>query len=186
MQTEIVIAGFGGQGVLFAGQVLAYAAMDDGKEVTWIPSYGPEMRGGTANCTVVIADEEIGSPIVRHPKAVIAMNQPSLEKYESVVRENGTLIINSSLINYGGGRTDLQCLYVPANEIAETIGDKRMSTIVMVGALLKVIPVLTIESIEATLQEHLPERHKKLLPLNFKALREGAEFVRKEQIGQQA
>jgi 2-oxoglutarate ferredoxin oxidoreductase subunit gamma len=114
------------------------------------------------------------------------MNQPSLEKYESVVRENGTLIINSSLVDYGGGRTDLQCLYVPANEIAETIGDKRMSTIVMVGALLKVIPVLTIESIEATLQEHLPERHKKLLPLNFKALREGAEFVRKEQIGQQA
>ena len=95
MQTEIVIAGFGGQGVLFAGQVLAYAAMDDGKHVTWIPSYGPEMRGGTANCTVVVADEEIGSPIVRHPKAVIAMNQPSLEKYEPLVAENGTLLINS-------------------------------------------------------------------------------------------
>ena len=131
MQTEIVIAGFGGQGVLFAGQVLAYAAMDDGKHVTWIPSYGPEMRGGTANCTVVVADEEIGSPIVRHPKAVIAMNQPSLEKYEPLVAENGTLLINSSLIDQSVGRTDLQCLFVPANEIAETIGDKRMATIVM-------------------------------------------------------
>jgi len=186
MQTEIVIAGFGGQGVLFAGQVLAYAAMDDGKHVTWIPSYGPEMRGGTANCTVVVADEEIGSPIVRHPKAVIAMNQPSLEKYEPLVAENGTLLINSSLIDQSVERTDLQCLFVPANEIAETIGDRRMATIVMVGALLTEIPVLTIESIEATLQEHLPERHKKLLPLNFQALRTGANFVRKEQIGQQA
>jgi 2-oxoglutarate ferredoxin oxidoreductase subunit gamma len=186
MQTEIVIAGFGGQGVLFAGQVMAYAAMDDGKYVTWIPSYGPEMRGGTANCTVVIADEEIGSPIVRHPQAVITMNQPSLEKYESTVSENGVLIVNSSLVDQAVVRSDVQHLLVPANEIAETIGDKRMATIVMVGALLTVIPVLTIESIESTLQEHLPERHKKLLPLNFQALRTGADFVRKEQIGQQA
>jgi 2-oxoglutarate ferredoxin oxidoreductase subunit gamma len=186
MQTEIVIAGFGGQGVLFAGQVLAYAAMDDDKEVTWIPSYGPEMRGGTANCTVVIADEEIGSPIVRHPGAVIAMNQPSMEKYEPVVKEDGTILVNSSLVEQVVDRPDLECLYIPANEIAETIGDRRMATIVMVGALLTVIPVLTIESIEATLQEHLPERHKKLLPLNFQALRAGADFVRKEQIGQQA
>lgn len=185
MQTEIVIAGFGGQGVLFAGQVLAYAAMDDGKEVTWIPSYGPEMRGGTANCTVVIADEEIGSPIVRNPQAVIAMNQPSTEKYVPLVRENGLLIVNSSLVEQIIERNDLQILYVPANEIAESIGDKRMATIVLVGALLTTIPVLTIESIESTLQEHLPERHKKLLPLNFEALRTGADFVRKEQIGQQ-
>jgi 2-oxoglutarate ferredoxin oxidoreductase subunit gamma len=186
MQTEIIIAGFGGQGVLFAGQVLAYAAMDNGKEVTWIPSYGPEMRGGTANCTVVIADEEIGSPIVKHPSAVIAMNQPSLEKYEPLVSESGTLLINASLVDRAAERTDIQSFYLPANEIAETIGDKRMATIVMVGALLTVIPVLTIEAIEATLQEHLPERHKKLLPLNFQALRSGADFVRKEQMGQHA
>ena len=93
MQTEIVIAGFGGQGVLFAGQILTYAAMDIGKEVTWIPSYGPEMRGGTANCTVIIADEEIGSPLVRHPRGVIAMNLPSLDKYEPLVAQGGVLII---------------------------------------------------------------------------------------------
>jgi len=144
------------------------------------------MRGGTANCTVVIADEEIGSPIVRNPQVVLAMNQPSLEKYEPLVIENGTLIINSSLIDQPIDRADLQCLRVPANEISESIGDKRMSTIVMVGALLTVIPVLTIESIEKTLQDHLPERHMKLLPLNFEALRVGANFVRKEKIGQQA
>ena len=186
MQTEIIIAGFGGQGVLFAGQVLAYAAMDNGKEVTWIPSYGPEMRGGTANCTVVIADEEIGSPIVKHPSAVIAMNQPSLEKYEPLVSESGTLLINSSLVDRAAVRTDIQSFNLPANEIAETIGDKRMATIVMVGALLTVIPVLPIEAIERTLQEHLPERHKKLLPMNFQALRSGADFMRKEQIGQHA
>ena len=186
MQIEIVIAGFGGQGVLFAGQVLAYAAMDNGMEVTWIPSYGPEMRGGTANCTVIISDEEIGSPLVRNPKALIAMNLPSLDKYESTVAENGTLILNSSLIERNVEREDLQCVRVPANEIAESLGDKRMTNIVMVGSLLVAEPVLPIEAIEAALQDHLPERHKKLLPLNYQALREGAKFVRKERLGQKA
>ncbi|MFL7893545.1 MAG: 2-oxoacid:acceptor oxidoreductase family protein [Anaerolineales bacterium] len=186
MQTEIIIAGFGGQGVLFAGQVLAYAAMDNGKEVTWIPSYGPEMRGGTANCTVIIADEEIGSPIVRNPQAVIAMNQPSTEKYEPLVSENGILIINSSLVDKEIERSDLRRIEIPANEIAESLGDRRMTNVVMVGALLTEVPVLTIESIEKTLEDHLPDRHKNLLPLNFQALREGAEFVRKERAGQQA
>lgn len=186
MQTEIVIAGFGGQGVLFAGQVLAYAAMDNGKEVTWIPSYGPEMRGGTANCTVIIADEEIGSPLVRHPQALIAMNLPSLDKYESVVVENGSLIVNTSLIERPVQRDDLHSVLIPANEIAESLGDKRMTNIVMVGALLAQEHVLPIEAIEAALQDHLPERHKNLLPLNYQALREGAKFVRKEQIGQKA
>jgi 2-oxoglutarate ferredoxin oxidoreductase subunit gamma len=182
MQTEIMIAGFGGQGVLFAGQVLAYAAMDNGKEVTWIPSYGPEMRGGTANCTVIIADKEIGSPMVRHPRALIAMNLPSLDKYEPVVAKDGTLIVNSSLIERPARREDLICVFVPANEIAESLGDKRMTNVVMVGALLATIPVLPIEAIEKALEDHLPERHKKLLPLNFQALRAGADLVRKEQI----
>lgn len=186
MQTEIVIAGFGGQGVLFAGQVMAYAAMDNGNEVTWIPSYGPEMRGGTANCTVIIADEEIGSPMVRYPRALIAMNLPSLDKYESAVVDNGTLIVNTSLIDRPIEREDLHCVLIPANEIAESLGDKRMTNIVLVGALLAEVPVLPIEAIEKALQDHLPERHQKLLPLNFQALRAGAEFVRKEKIGLQA
>ena len=184
MQTEIVIAGFGGQGVLFAGQVLAYAGMDNGKQVTWIPTYGPEMRGGTANCTVIISDEEIGSPLVRNPRGLIAMNLPSLDKYESTLIEGGSLIVNSSLVNRSIDRDDVQHVLIPANEIAESLGDKRMTTIVMVGALLAQIPVLSIESIEKALEDHLPERHKKLLPLNFEALRAGEEFVRKELTGQ--
>lgn len=186
MQTEIVIAGFGGQGVLLAGQVLAYAAMDSGNEVTWIPSYGPEMRGGTANCTVIIADEEIGSPIVRNPQAVIAMNLPSFDKYEPLVVKDGTLIINASLVNRSTRREDLHSLFIPANEIAETLGDKRLTNIVMVGALLAELPVLPVEAIEKALEDHLPERHQKLLPLNLEALRAGVEFVRKERMGQKA
>ncbi len=122
MQTEIIIAGFGGQGVLFAGQVLAYAAMDNGHEVTWIPSYGPEMRGGTANCTVVIADEEIGSPLVRNPQAAVVLNLPSLERYEPVVTPGGVLVANSSLINRGPQRQDIKNVFLPANEIAESLG----------------------------------------------------------------
>lgn len=184
MQNEIVIAGFGGQGVLFAGQVLAYAAMDNGKEVTWIPSYGPEMRGGTANCTVIISDEEIGSPLVRNPRAVIAMNVPSLDKYEPLVVEDGTLIVNRSLVNRAIQRKDLQSVLIPANEMAESLGDKRMTNIVMIGALLAQLPVLPIKAIENALKNHLPERHKKLLPLNYQALRAGDEFVRKELMGE--
>src|SRR5512136_311074 len=116
MQTEIIIAGFGGQGVLFGGQVLAYAAMDAGKEVTWIPSYGPEMRGGTANCTVVIADEEIGSAIVEHPPLAIALNLPSFDKYEETLQKGGTLIVNQSMVDRAPTRADIHVVFVPCNE----------------------------------------------------------------------
>jgi 2-oxoglutarate ferredoxin oxidoreductase subunit gamma len=176
MQTEIIIAGFGGQGVLFGGQLLAYAGLDQGKEVTWIPSYGPEMRGGTANCTVIIADEEIGSPIVRTPQAVIALNQPSADKYEAMVKPGGVLVINKSIVTRKGTRTDIKVVEVPGNDIAEKIGDKRMTNMVLLGGLLANLPILPLEAIEKTLKEHLPERHHKLLPLNYKALREGATF----------
>lgn len=180
MQTEIIIAGFGGQGILFAGQLMTYAAMDAGKEVTWIPSYGPEMRGGTANCTVIISDEEIGAPTVRNPKAAMVFNLPSFDKYEPLVVPGGVLIVNQSLMNRGIQRTDLNSVLVPANEIAESLGDKRLTNMVMLGALLEVLPVLSLETMEAGLIAHLPERHKKLLPANFKALREGAAFARRE------
>ncbi len=177
MQTEIIIAGFGGQGVLFAGQLLAYAGMDKGLEVTWIPSYGPEMRGGTANCTVIIADEEIGSPMVRNPQAVIAMNLPSLDKYESLVRPGGVLVVNSSIIDRPVKRTDIKVARVPGNEIAEELGDRRMTNMVMLGALLANLPVLPPEALEKALKEHLPARHQKLLPLNSQALHKGAEYL---------
>ncbi|MDO9348864.1 MAG: 2-oxoacid:acceptor oxidoreductase family protein, partial [Anaerolineales bacterium] len=124
MQTEIIIAGFGGQGVMFAGQVLAYAAMDKGKQVTWMPSYGPEMRGGTANCIVVIADEEIGSPLVQNPPAAVVMNLPSFDKYEPLVKTGGVLIVNASMVDRAAQRDDITTILVPANDIAEEIGDK--------------------------------------------------------------
>lgn len=177
MQTEIMIAGFGGQGILFAGQLLAYAAMDSGFEVTWIPSYGPEMRGGTANCTVIIADEEIGAPTVRNPKAALVFNLPSFDKYEPVVVPGGALIANASLVDRGFTRSDLKAVMIPANEMAESLGDKRMTNMVMLGAMLGALPVLPIEAIEKALGDHLPSRHKRLLPLNFQALRQGAEYA---------
>jgi 2-oxoglutarate ferredoxin oxidoreductase subunit gamma len=180
MQTEIMIAGFGGQGILFAGQLLAYAAMDANYEVTWIPSYGPEMRGGTANCTVIIAYEEIGSPTVRNPKAALVFNLPSLDKYEPLVVPGGVLIANSSLVDRGFQRGDLKAVLIPANEMAESLGDRRMTNMVMLGAMLGILPVLPIEAVEKALEDHLPERHKRLLPLNFQALRQGAEFAQKE------
>ena len=177
MQTDIIIAGFGGQGVLFAGQLLAYAAMDEGREVTWIPSYGPEMRGGTANCTVIIGDEEIGSPLVRNPQAVVAMNLPSLDKYEPVITPGGVLVINTSIINREVTRPDIRVALIPGNEIAESLGDRRMTNMVLIGGLLANLPVLSLEAVERALKDHLPARHQRLLPLNYQALRRGAEFV---------
>jgi 2-oxoglutarate ferredoxin oxidoreductase subunit gamma len=180
MQTEIIIAGFGGQGILFAGQLLAYAALDAGMEVTWIPSYGPEMRGGTANCTVTIADEEIGAPTVRNPKAGMVFNLPSFDKYEPLIKPGGVLIANQSLIDRGFKRTDLKAVMIPANEIAESLGDKRLTNMVMTGALLALLPVLSLEAVEKTLATHLPERHRHLLSLNSKALREGAVYAQRQ------
>lgn len=174
MQSEIIIAGFGGQGVLFAGQVLAYAAMEAGLHVTWIPSYGPEMRGGTAHCTVIIATDEIGSPLVRNPTAVIALNQPSFEKYEPLVTPGGVLIVNASLISHTPQRTDIRFMPVPANQIAEELGHSRLVNIVLVGALLSSLNELPVSIVETALAEHLPERHRHLLEANQQALRRGA------------
>jgi 2-oxoglutarate ferredoxin oxidoreductase subunit gamma len=180
MQTEIIFAGFGGQGVLFAGQILAFAGMDTGKEVTWMPSYGPEMRGGTANCTVIVADEEIGSPLVRNPSAAVVMNLPSLDKYEPTVLSGGVLIVNASLVDRQVERKDIDGLMVPAVEIAETIGNKRLMNVVLLGALLQKLPVLSLEAIEQTLDVHMPERHRRLLSANKIALQQGAAFARGE------
>src|SRR5512136_2614507 len=126
MQTEIILSGFGGQGIMFAGQILSYAAMDSGKEVTWIPSYGPEMRGGTANCTVVIAAEAIGSPMVEHPPLAVALNLPSFDKYEEELQSGGTLIVNKSMVDREQKRKDIKVVFVPCNEIAEELGDKKL------------------------------------------------------------
>jgi len=174
MQQEVIIAGFGGQGVLFAGQLLAYAGMDAGKDVTWIPSYGPEMRGGTANCTVVISDDEIGSPFVKNPAAVLAMNLPSLDKYENLVKTGGVLVVNTSMVNRAVTRDDITVVSIPANEIAEEVGSKRAVNMVMLGALLGNSDILSLGELETALEDHLPERHQKFMPANKAALREGA------------
>ena len=175
---SIVISGFGGQGTLFAGQVLAYAAMDNGFEVTWIPSYGPEMRGGTAHCTVIISDSEIGSPVTRNPFAVIALNLPSVDKYEDVIQKDGILIANQSLVNRALSRKDIISVLIPVSEIAEELGNKQMANMVAVGALLAHLPVLTVETIEKALEDHLPPRKKKWVPANSKALHQGYNFAK--------
>ncbi|MER3458950.1 MAG: 2-oxoacid:ferredoxin oxidoreductase subunit gamma, partial [Chloroflexota bacterium] len=151
MHEEIIISGFGGQGALFAGQLLAYAGMNEGKHVTWIPSYGPEMRGGTAHCTVVISDEPIGSPLVRHPSVAIVMNNPSLDKYQPLVKPGGVLIVNSSLITQPITREDIRVALIPASAVADELGDSRLMNIVLLGALLALVPILPLEAIDRAL-----------------------------------
>ncbi len=136
MQNDVIMAGFGGQGVLLIGKMLAYAGMHEGKEVSWLPSYGPEMRGGTANCTVVISDRPVGSPVIRSPRAVLAMNLPSLDKFEPDVRPGGLLLINTSLIARKSTRDDVTIIDVPANEIANELGNPRGANMVALGAYL--------------------------------------------------
>jgi 2-oxoglutarate ferredoxin oxidoreductase subunit gamma len=178
METSIIISGFGGQGTLFSGQVLAYAALDAGKQVSWIPSYGPEMRGGTAHCTVIISEDEIGSPIVRNPTITVALNLPSLDKYENRIQTGGLIVANASLINRQVERTDIQAIHIPANNIAQDLGNMRLANMVAIGAMIITRPLLPLDALKQALKDHLPQRHKKLLPANFEALNRGAAFAR--------
>lgn len=180
MQTELILSGFGGQGIMFAGQIISYAAMDAGREVTWIPSYGPEMRGGTANCTVVVADEEIGSPVVKNPDVALVMNLPSLDKYEPLIKPGGVLVINTSMVDRPPLRSDITVVAIPCNEIAEELGNIRLANMVAVGALMAASSVLSISDIEAALNAHMPGRHKHLLPKNIEAIQKGAACANKE------
>lgn len=173
MQTSLILSGFGGQGVLFAGRLLAHAALDAHKHVTWIPSYGPEMRGGTANCTVMISDAPIGSPLTRHPDIVLALNQPSVDKYAGVLALGGLLVVNTSLASLPDTRPDVRLVAVAAGELAEEAGDSRLANVVMLGALLAARPVLAPEVVENALTRYLPERHRKLLSANLAALTAG-------------
>jgi 2-oxoglutarate ferredoxin oxidoreductase subunit gamma len=181
VQTEIIFSGFGGQGVLFAGQLLAYAAMDEGLQVSWIPSYGPEMRGGTAHCTVIIANDDIGSPLVRCPAAVVAMNLPSLNRYEHLLVPGGVLVVNASLArpdgSQGPARADLRRVEIPASQIAEALGHVQLANMILTGALLAATQVLPVEAVDRALVNHLPERHRRLLEANRSAVRRGAELA---------
>ena len=174
MQQEIIISGFGGQGTLFAGQLLAYAAMDNGYHVTWIPSYGPEMRGGKARCTVIVSGAEIGSPLVRRPSAAIVLNIPSMEAFEPAVKPSGVLVVNSSLVPQRSERSDIRVFYVPASDMAIELGNIRMANVICLGALVQATGVVPVEAVEQALDDHLPQRHRKLLGLNKEALSQGA------------
>lgn len=177
METSIIISGFGGQGVLFAGQLLAYAGMDAGKNVTWIPSYGPEMRGGTAHCVVIVSDDPIGAPIVSRPDIAIALNQPSFDKYESLVKPGGLFVVNSSLITSTAQRDDIDVVYVPANAISEEWGTPKMMNMAALGAMLAARPVLPFEVVKKALVEHLPAGKQHLIEANLKVIEHGSLVV---------
>lgn len=177
MQEEFVFSGFGGQGVMFAGQLLAYTAMDEGLEVTWIPSYGPEMRGGTAHCFVVISDRIIGSPIVARPANGIIFNKPSFDKYEPILAPHGRLVINTSLVPQHSLRNDLEIINIPATDIAYELGDQRLTNMVLLGALLRDHPLLPIEALKRALEAHIPSHRRNLLEKNYRAVERGAEML---------
>lgn len=178
MYEEVIISGFGGQGALFAGQLLTYTGMDEGWHVTWIPSYGPEMRGGTAHCIVILSGDDIGSPIIRRPNVCIVMNPPSMDKYDPLVRPGGLLVANSTLVRAKSAREDIQAVYIPANELAAELGNVKMANVVLLGAMLGMREILPIESVKRTLDEHIPERRKHIIEPNKRALDRGVQFVR--------
>jgi 2-oxoglutarate ferredoxin oxidoreductase subunit gamma len=174
MERSVVIAGFGGQGVILAGKVLAQAGMSHGLQVTWLPSYGPEMRGGTANCTVVLSDEPIGSPIVDEPTAVIALNLPSLDKFEPAVAKKGVLLVNRSLIARDVKRKDIAAHAIPINDIAARVGNPRTVNMVALGAYVKATGVVPLAAVKEAMASALRESGKeKLVEVNEKALDAG-------------
>ena len=177
---DLIIAGFGGQGVMVIGNLLAYAAMGEGKYVTYLPVYGVEMRGGTANCTVVISSHPVGSPVVGRPHAAIVMNLPSLIKYEPQVLPKGLLVINTSLIDLKeASRKDVELLPVPVNEIAIENGNPKLANMVALGAFVEKTKLVRMDSLFDSLEKVLDERYHHLIPSNIKAIRVGAEFAQK-------
>ncbi len=177
MMNQILIAGFGGQGVLFAGKFLAYKGLIEGKQVSWLPSYGPEMRGGTANCSVIVGDEPIGSPIVNAPNTLIAMNLPSLQKYENAVVPGGLILVDSSLIAEKVSRTDVKVCYVPATKLANDSGFSTLANMILIGKLLKESEDMSFDHTEDALKKVIPARKIDLLGVNLKALETGYNFA---------
>ena len=180
MEERITIAGFGGQGVMAIGQLLTYAGMLENKNVSWLPSYGPEMRGGTANCSVVISSEAVGSPVVVNATSAIIMNKPSMDKFEPTIVEGGKLFVNSSLVDRKSNRDDIEVYYIPANEIANELGNMKVANMVMLGAYIEVTKIVSLESILKGFTKVFGEDKAHLLPLNKEALEKGAEAVREQ------
>jgi len=178
MTHEIICAGFGGQGILFLGKVLAFAGLEEKKEVSWIPSYGPEMRGGTCNCSVVVSnDKRVGMPVVTTPSVVVAMNRLSMEKFEPTMVSNGYLIYNTTLIEIEPQRKDIKTASIPASQIANELGNVKLANMVMLGALLKFIPVVNRLTIEQILHKQLTGSKAKFFEPNMKAIDAGEKAV---------
>jgi 2-oxoglutarate ferredoxin oxidoreductase subunit gamma len=177
MKHELIIAGFGGQGVLSMGKILAYSGLMEGKEVTWFPSYGPEQRGGTANVTVILSDENISSPVLNSYDIAIILNQPSMDKFEGRVKSGGILIYDGYGITERPARKDIRIFRTDAMNTAQREGTAKTFNMLVLGGLLKIVPVVTLESVMKGLKKSLPERHHKLLPVNERAILRGMEII---------
>ena len=177
MTTQLLIAGFGGQGVLFAGKFIAYKGLMEEKEVSWLPSYGPEMRGGTANCSIILSDEPVGSPIVSTPDVLIAMNLPSLDKYEDATASGGTIIIDSTLIGRKVERSDVKAFYIPATKMANDAGIPTLANMIMMGKMIKETGIVRFDDVVDTLKKVVSAKRANLLELNIKALEAGYNYA---------
>ena len=174
--TQYLIAGFGGQGILFAGKFLAYKGLTDGKQVSWLPSYGPEMRGGTASCSVIISDEAVGSPIISNPDILVAMNLPSLDKFEKSVVSGGIILADSTLIERKVERDDVTVYYIPATRLASENGFPTLANMILMGKLLEITGGFNADDVKATLSKVISAKRADMLETNLKALKLGAEF----------
>ena len=174
--TSILLAGFGGQGVLFAGKFLAYKGLSQGKQLSWLPSYGPEMRGGTANCSVILSDTPVGSPIITNPDVLVAMNLPSLQKFVDSVVPGGKIILDSTLIDAKVERTDVEVYYIPATQLAKDAGFATLANMILTGKVLKVIDTVTFDGNKETFESFIPAKKAGLIDINCKALQIGYDF----------
>lgn len=173
---ELVIAGFGGQGILFAGKVIAYGGLLAGKEVSWLPSYGPEMRGGTANCHIIVSDNPVGSPIIINPGILIAMNRPSLDKFEDFVVPGGTIIVDSSLVDRKVSRSDVNTFYIPATQMSSDMNAPKLANMIIIGKLIKETTILTYDQLKMGVAKSVPPNKQELLDLNMKIIDSGYQY----------
>ena len=176
MTNQILIAGFGGQGVLFAGKFLAYKGMVEDKNISWLPSYGPEMRGGTANCSIVLSDMPVGSPIITNPDVLVAMNLPSLQKFVDAVVPGGKIFIDSTLIDAKVARTDVEVFYIPATQMAKDAGFSTLANMILMGKLIKETQAVRFDNNKETLESFIPAKKAKLIDINCQALQTGYDF----------
>jgi len=174
--TQILIAGFGGQGVLFAGKFLAYKGLVQDKQISWLPSYGPEMRGGTANCSVIISDTPVGSPIITTPDVLVAMNLPSLQKFVDTVVPGGKIFVDSTLIDAKVERSDVEVFYIPATQLAKDAGFSTLANMILTGKVLKEIDAVTFEGNRETLESFIPAKKASLIDMNCQALQTGYDY----------